>query len=93
VQDADQATPGADLKTVAFDGVIVGWITCLIFWYIAVSYLGMLDANTAAYLRFSFIGTVCGAVFGLIFFGFIRDSGIVPGAVIGGIYGRISGSL
>ena len=75
--------------TSAFDGVIVGWIIGLIFWYIALSYLGMPDSTTAAYLRFSLIGAVCGAIFGLIFSGFIRDSGIIAGAIIGFLIGLV----
>lgn len=73
--------------TSAFDGVIVGWITGLIFWYIAISYLGVMEAGTRAYLRSSLIGAVCGLAFGIIFSGFIRDSGIIAGAIIGFMIG------
>lgn len=73
--------------TSAFDGVIVGWITGLVFWYIAISYLGVMDSVTSAYLRFSLIGAVCGLAFGIVFSSFIRDSGIIAGAIIGFLIG------
>ena len=73
--------------TSAFDGVIVGWITGLVFWYIAIRYLGVVDSTTGAYLRASLIGAVCGLAFGLVFSGFIRDSGIIAGAIIGFLIG------
>ena len=73
--------------TSAFDGVIVGWITGLIFWYIVASYLNIPDSDISAYLRASLIGAICGLVFGLIFSGFVRDSGIIAGAIIGFLIG------
>lgn len=73
--------------TSAFDRVIVGWITGLIFWYIAISYLGVMEAAASAYLRSSLIGAVCGLAFGIVFSGFIRDSGIIAGAIIGFMVG------
>jgi hypothetical protein len=71
----------------AFDGVIVGWISGLIFWYIAINYLGVTEVATSAYLSSSLIGAVCGLAFGIVFSGFIRDSGIIAGAIIGFLIG------
>lgn len=75
--------------TSMLDGVVVGWLIGLIEWFIAVRFFGETDSSANAYITFAFLGALSGALVGLLLAGFIRDNGIIAGAIIGFLIGVV----